>query len=209
MKMPNPLNAPLRYRIVNWNQATQARSNNDPDLRIKVTDLINDERLTGHRIAIVHPNFGTLFSCVLNAHGTMITELSENVSLEPSTDQILAIMRKYGFDIIYKQISELPAKQLEFLRTLLTLGFDKIRILEVYTSIFGEREYKPYIIVFNVAQNPNWINIGHTASYKEFTDALANGSAVNISATSQANDWSWGWLDFVANIQDVLDENSN
>lgn len=203
--MPNPLS----YRITKWSQATQARSNNDPDLRIKYTDFINDDKLTGHRLSVVHPLYGTLFCCVLNAHGSMITDVSANVSYEPTTDQILQALEKYGFIIIYKQASELPTSQLEYLSVLNNLGFDKLRILEVYTEKYGDREYKPYIVVFNITQNPEWLDIKHTASYPEFADALANGSAVNVSSASKKNDWSWGWLDFVANIEDIIEENNN
>lgn len=205
MKMSNP----LRYEIVDWHQAIDARSNNDADLRIRVTDFINDERLTGLRISVVHPNFGVLFTCVLNAKGTMVTEINDNMTYELTTEQVIDSLAKYGFIIVYKQKSELPADQLTFLETLLNLGFDKLRILNVYTVEFGERRYKPYIVVFNVTENPEWLINTHTASYTEFTTALANGSAVNIAATSQVRQWSWGWLDFVANISDILAENAD
>lgn len=202
--MPNP----LRYEITDWHQATEARSNNDSDLRIKVTDFINDSRLTGLRISVVHPNFGVLFTCVLNAQGSMITDINDNMSYELTTEQIIDSLAKYGFIIVYKQKSNLPSGQLEFLRTLLNLGFDKLRILKVYTVEFGEKLYKPYIVVFNVLGNAEWLDINYAAPYNAFTESLAKGSAVNISATSQANSWEWGWLDFVANIQDILDENA-
>ena len=202
--MPNP----LRYEITDWHQATEARSNTDADLRIKVTDFINDERLTGLRISVCHPEFGVLFTCVLNAHGTMVTEINENMTYELTTDQILAALAKYGFIIVYKQKSELPADQIAFLQSLLNLGFDKLRIIEVYKTEFGERQYLPYIVVFNVTENPTWLNINHNASFAEFTEALVNGSAANISAPTEAHGWSWGWLNFVANIQDILDENA-
>ena len=200
---------PLRYEIVDWHQAVDARSNNDADLRIKVTDFINDDRLTGLRISVVHPSFGVLFTCVLNAHGTFISEINENISYELTTDQILSALAKYGFIIVYKQKSELPADQLAYLETLLNLGFDKLRILSVYTVEFGEKKYKPYIIVFNVKDNPKWLDINYTAPYYEFTDSLAKGSAVNLSATSMVKSWSWGWLNFVANISDILAENAD
>ena len=204
MTMPNP----LRFEITDWHQAKEARSNNDADLRIRVTDFINDERLTGLRISVVHPNFGVLFTCILNAQGTMITDISENISYELTTDQIIASLAKYGFIIVYKQKSNLPAGQLEFLRSLMTLGFDKLRILSVYSVEFGEKKYKPYIVVFNVTGNAEWLDINYAAPYNVYTEALAKGTAVNVSATSQVNQWEWGWLDFVANIQDILDENA-
>lgn len=200
---------PLRFEITDWHQAVNAMSNNSVDLKIKVTDFINDERLSGTRISIWHPDFGTLFSCVVCASGTLITDINANMSYELTTEQILKELEKYGFIIVYKQKSHLPEGQLAFLRTLQGLGYDKLRILDVSTEELGKRRYKAYIIVFNVAKNPTWVVNTHIASESEFLHALQIGSAVNISEASRQNHWDWGWLDFVANISDILEENAS
>lgn len=198
----------LRYKIVDWHQLVDVQSNNSSDLRVRVTDFINDTRLSGTRISVVHKDFGTLFSCLINASGSLITDVNDNISFEFTTDQILEALSKYGFIVEYNQKSHLPEGQLTFLSSLQTLGYDKLRILDVYQVKYGEKQYKSYLVVFNIEQNPSWIDNMHIASESEFLEALRNGSAVNVSATNGANSWSWGWLNFVANISDILEENA-
>jgi hypothetical protein len=195
---------PLRYTITDWHQLKNVKSNNSRDLSIKVADIIQSDILTGLRIQVYHEYFGPLYCCVLNAQGTLVTEVNNNMVVEPSTEDILAELHKWGFIVEYNQALHLPQGQLDFLAELKTLGYDKLRILNVWKSEYGKQVYKPYIIVFNVEQNPNWLNNSYAASEKEFMESLRDGSAVNISATSKANVWSWGWLTFVANIDDIL-----
>ena len=126
------------------------------------------------------------------------------MTTEPTTDYILKELAKWGFDVQFDQELNLPQGQLDFLAELKDLGYDKLRVLNVWTIENTIQTFTPYIIVFNVSQNPDWLNNDYAASEQEFLNSLKNGSAVNISATSKANIWSWGWLNFVANIDDIL-----
>jgi hypothetical protein len=194
----------LTYSITDWHQLKNVKSNNSRDLSIKVADLLHSNVLTGLRIQVYHTEYGPLYAVVLNAQGTIVTEINDNMAVEPSTEDILAELHKWGFEVQFNQQLNLPQGQLDFLAELKDLGYDKLRILNVWTMQNAIKTFTPYIIVFNVAQNPDWINNGYAASEQEFLNSLKNGSAVNISATSKANIWSWGWLTFVANIDDIL-----
>lgn len=197
---------PLRYSITDWHQLKGIQSNNSRLLHIAVADLIQANILTGLRIQVKHEQYGPLFTCVLNAQGSIVSEVNNNVVVEPTTDEILAELNKWGFIVEFDQKLNLPQGQIDFLTELKALGYDKLRILPVYTMRYGKKEYKPYIVVFNVTNNADWLINTYAASEQEFLKALKEGSAVNISATSKANIWSWGWLDFVANIDDILND---
>lgn len=194
----------LTYSITDWHQLKNVKSNNSRDLSIKVADLLHSNVLTGLRIQVYHTEYGPLYAVVLNAQGTIVTEINDNMVVEPSTEDILAELHKWGFEVQFDQQLNLPQGQLDFLAELKDLGYDKLRILNVWTMQNAIKTFTPYIVVFNVAHNPDWINNGYAASEQEFLNSLKNGSAVNISATSKANIWSWGWLTFVANIDDIL-----
>lgn len=197
---------PLRYSITDWHQLKGIQSNNSRLLHIAVADLIQANILTGLRIQVKHEQYGPLYTVVLNAQGSIVSEVNNNVVAEPTTDEILAELNKWGFIVEFDQKLNLPQGQVDFLTELKALGYDKLRILPVYTMRYGKKEYKPYIVVFNVTNNADWLINTYAASEQEFLKALKEGSAVNISATSKANIWSWGWLDFVANIDDILND---
>ena len=64
------------------------------------------------------------------------------------------------------------------------------------------------VVAFNVEKNPKWLAYPYLASYKEFEDAVAkSGSAVNLTEASLTKHFDWSWLDYVANIQDILNDN--
>ena len=192
---------PLRYNITDWHQLRRVQSNNSRELHIMVSDIIHDDILTGLRIQVVHNLYGPLFVCVLNAQGSLITVEPGTEQIEFTTERILQELAKYGFFVTYEQIAELPTTQLAFLASLLYLGYDKLRVLPVKDK---DKSYL-YLVVFDVAKVSTWLNNLHVASYSEYTKVLQNGGAVNI--TDKAKKWQWNWLDFVANIEDILEQN--
>lgn len=198
----------LRYNITDWHQLVDVKSNTSNDLSIKVADINNSPALSGLRIRIVHKDYGTLFTCVLSADGNIISEDPSVIDFEPSTDEILKTLAKYGFLVTYEQVNYLPTAQLDFLRSVKDLGYDKLRLLTVWSIKNQTKEFRTYIVVFKIAENPQWINNAYSPSVQEYTESLKNGSVINLSASSRTNNWNWSWLDFVANIDDILNQNS-
>ena len=205
-----PGTMPLQYAISNWHQASKCLSNNSRFLKIVVTDFIQDNRLNGLRIQVVHDTFGVLFACVLNAKGSLISELEPNIVQEFTTDQIILELAKYGFLITYREYEKLGGNQIQYLMTLSSLHFDKIRILNVWTAPRGVKEFQQFIVAFNVEQNPDWLNAGYAPSNDEFVAALNNGSAFNATAISRERNYRWDWLyNWVADIDDIIADNAD
>lgn len=200
---PNP---PLRYHISDWHQLSKCISNNSRELKISVTDFIQDSRIAGIRIKIDHSTFGTLFACVLNAKGDMITKPHTYVELTPN--QILSELAKYGFYVECEPRNSIPSTQLEYLITLDKLHYDKLRLLAVRTSRSISDNTKVYVVAFKVAECSDWLTNTHVASEAEYLSALATGSAINISNISETENYDWSWLDYVANISDIIKDNA-
>jgi len=187
---------------------SECKSNNSRDLSISVGDIIQDKRLRGLKILLNHIDFGPLFACVINAKGNMISELNDNLVAELTPQQILTELSKYGFLITFNPREHLPGNQLAYLQQLIGFGYDKIRILNVWKLVNGVKAFNWYVVGFNANKNEFWLNNGYSPSDKEFMEALRNGSAINISAYSKTNNWSWSWLDYIADIGDILEDNS-
>ena len=198
---------PLRYSITDWHQLTKCLSNNSRDLHINVTDFIQDSRLSGTRIAVNHTEFGTLFAYIVNADGTIVT-LPDNLDNAITNAQILAELAKFGFYVEYEQQAHLSGDQIAYLMTINGLGYDKLRQLSVWQVERGVEIHKTYIVAFNIAQNPAWISVAYQASTREFTNALMNGSAINLTEISRTHDYNWDWLTYVANIDDIIADNA-
>lgn len=197
---------PLRYRISDWHQLIDVVSNNSRDLFITVTDFVQDNRLNGTRICIEHKAYGTLFACIVNPHGSIISYSEEPYSgLEPT--QITSMLEMFGFLVNYVPTKSLPGDLISFLMTLKGLDFDKIRVLSVWKVVNGVKAFNDYVIAFNISNNPDWINNGYSASEAEFLKAIQEGSAISVSALSSLKHWDWSWLNYVANIDDILDDN--
>ena len=199
---------PLRYNISSWNQLAGCMSNNSSDLSISVSQAINDVRLSGTIIRINHAEYGTLFACVVGCSGTLVSEITSGLIPEFTAKQILEELEKWGFLVTYRPRANLDGDQLQYLMTLDALGFQKIRILNVYKyQQDGKTISTPTVVAFNIEQNSSWINNGYSASEAELSLALNNGSAMNITAISKDKKFRWDWLDYVANISDILADN--
>ena len=195
---------PLRYEISSWYQLNQCKSNYSNDLSIRVSDFLNDPRLSATRITVYHTLFGDLYTVLVNAHGTILDSQDEIVFQTPS--EILTSLEKFGFLIQFSPREHLSGNQLQRLMVLQTIGFDKIRPLDVYDPI--KKVTERCIVAFIVEKNPKWLYINYHADMPEFLDAINSGSAMNISAISYYKDMDWSWLDYVANISDILEDNT-
>ena len=199
---------PLRYNISNWLQLSECKSNNSVDLYITVKQVIDDgsHRLTGTIILVNHSQYGTLFACLINSSGSLLTpDPVSGIIKEFTTDEILAELNKFGFDVTFEINQHLSGEQISYLMTLYDLKFDKLRILEVQDKPDGR--YSEYLVAFNVAKCPDWINLDFCCGKKPFVDALMSSGAMNLTDLEQTKGFDWTWLTYVANIDDIIRDN--
>ena len=201
---------PLRYNISNWLQLSECKSNNSKDLFITVKQIIDDgsHRLQGINILVNHNQFGTLFACLVNADGSLLSpDPISGIIKEFSTDEICEELYKFGFDVTFHINQHLSGDQISYLMTISDLGYDKLRRLYVQDKPDGR--YSEYIVVFNVAKCPEWINLDFTCGKKPFAEALINSGAMNLTDLRQTKGFDWTWLTYVANIDDIIADNGN
>ena len=195
------------YNISNWLQLTECKSNNSADLYITVKQVIDDgsHRLTGLIILVQHNQYGTLFACMVNADGTLLTkDQNSEIIWEFTTDEITKILATFGFDITFHINQHLSGDQISYLMTLSDLGFDKLRRL-IVQGLDGK--YSEYIVVFNVAKCPEWIANDYVCGIKPFLNALQTSGAMNLTDLEQTKGFDWTWLTYVANIDDIIEDN--
>ena len=209
---------PLRYNISSWYQLPECRSNTSKDLYITVKRIIDDgsHRLMGTNILVQHNQYGTLFACLVNAEGTILNhDENSQIIQEFSVDEILSVLATFGFYITFKVNQHLSGDQISYLMTLDGLGFNKIRRLLVYkpedtiqTAYKLQRRYSEYIVAFNVAKCPDWIDMDYTCSMSVFNKAFQDSGAVNLTDLEQTKGFDWTWLTYVADIEDIIRDNS-
>ena len=188
--MPNHLS----YNISNWLQLSDCKSNNSVDLYITVKQVIDDGT-----------QYGTLFTCLVNATGTLLTpDPDSGIIREFTTDEILEVLATFGFDVTFEIHQHLSGDQISFLMTVNDLGFNKLRRLSVQTST---NRYSEYIVVFNVAKCPDWIDEDYICGLKPFVEALKLSGAMNLTDLEQTKGFDWTWLTYVANIDDIIRDN--
>lgn len=204
-------NCPIRYRISTWLQLPRCLSNNSKDLKIRVTKFVGTEKLSGIRISVDHPAYGTLFSTIVNGGGCLLSKDSSDRYHSFTPTQILAELEKFGFLIEYDPILDIPGDQIEFLLTVNKLRhFDKVRILSVWDSSTGVKQFSDKIVCFHSLSVPNWIQSSYSPSKKEYTDAISSGHAMCLDDVSATNKWSWDFLvNFTANIEDIVYDYTN
>lgn len=198
---------PLQYQISDWKQLTSCMSNTSRDLKIGVRTFQNNSKLTGTLITVSHSTFGTIFACIIDPHGSCIYRPSESIVPILTTEQVLQQLKLFGFYVTFKEDDTLPQSQLDFLRTLNTLHFDKIRMINTWWYDYGIKQYKQYIVAFNVSTLGDWINAAFQPSKANFITALENGAAMNISSIPESVNSGWSWVflnNKVLNISDIL-----
>lgn len=198
---------PLRYNISNWLQLSECKSNNSTDLYITVKQVIDDgsHRLAGVIILVNHTQYGTLFACTINSTGSLLTpDPTSGIIKEFTTDEILAELNKFGFDVTFEINQHLGGDQISYLMTLYDLGFDKLRMLEVQQL---DGMYSNYLVAFNVDKCPDWIQNDFTCGRKVFLEALNDSGAMNLTDLKQTKGFDWTWLTYVANIEDIIEDN--
>ena len=198
---------PLRYNISNWHQLKDVLSNKSRKLHIVVSDFMQNDNINATRITVKHEDYGVMFCCTINASGSLVQENTEGVVYELTPSIILAELEKFGFLVTFEPKKHLSNSQLDYLETLQTLHYDKLRVLNVWHQENGIKVFKWYVVAFTIKTNSQWLNNGYSPSDYEYTESLRNGSAINISEISKDKKWDWSWLDYVANISDILEDN--
>jgi hypothetical protein len=204
------MSRPLHYNISNWVQLSECKSNNSSDLYITVKQIIDDgsHRLQGTNILVNHNQYGTLFACLVNSSGSLLTpDPDSGIIKEFTTDEILEELNKFGFDVTFKINQHLSGEQIAYLMTLYDLGFDKLRRLWVYNTDKYDGHYSDYIVAFNVAKCPDWIRVDYTCGSNVLSQALMDSGAMNLTALEQTQGFDWTWLTYVANIDDIIRDN--
>lgn len=199
---------PLRYNISSWLQLPECKSNNSTDLYLTVNQVIDDgsHRLSGLVIYVKHTQYGTLFACLINAEGSLLTkDANSGIIQEFSSDEILEVLATFGFDITFEVNQHLSGDQISYLMTLFDLGFDKLRMLEVQQL---DGLYSNYLVAFNVDKCPEWIKNDFTCGRKPFLEALNSSGAMNLTDLKQTKGFDWTWLTYVANIEDIIRDNN-
>lgn len=207
------MNNPYRYNISNWQQLAECKSNNSVDLYITVKQIIDDgsHRLQGVNILVNHSQYGTLFACLINSSGSVLTpDPVSGIIKEFSTDEILAELNKFGFDVEFSINQHLSGDQISFLMTVNDLGYDKLRRIWVQDRPDGT--YSEYVIVFNTSSEKcpqKWITGDPVVQCgkKLFVDALIGSVAMNLTDLAQTKDFDWTWLTSMVNIEEIIEEN--
>lgn len=204
-------NLPLHYNISNWLQLAECKSNNSTDLYITVKQIIDDgsHRLQGTNILVNHSQYGTLFACLVNSNGSLLTPDPESgIIKEFSTDEILVELNKFGFDVTFHINQHLSGEQISYLITLAGLSYDKIRRLPVYEyDNQANKIFSDYLVVFNSDPCPNWVEPDFACNKTEFLQKLNDGVAINLTNMSQTKLFDWTWLTSVEDIDDIIEEN--
>lgn len=195
------MSSELRYEISDWHQLPQCKSNTSRQLSIKVSDIMNDDRLSAVRITVYHESFGNLYTVLINPQGTIMYN-----TFEIDTEKVLEGLACFGFLVQFSQREHLSGTMIQKLMTLNTMGFDKLRRLVVYDHKTGQRSI--YVVAFMISKHPDWLDMQYESDTVEIACALQDGSALNLSALSYYQNLNWAWLDYVASIDDILRDNS-
>ena len=198
---------PLRYSIDSWYDLPKCKSNNSKDLKIYVEDILDENKLTGLVISIHHKKYGILFSHMINCYGELVNANVDDRPHEFSYSEILKELEKFGFLIEFTPQLHLPDLMIEYLYTLQGLHYDKLRVISITDKskyILDSLSKVHYVVAFSPDKLPKWLDNRYSPTTTEFTDALVSGAACNVSMSPEGKKLNWSWLDYVANISDLL-----
>ena len=193
----------LHYEISDWKQLTKCLSNNSNELRISVCNYVQNSDIEGTKISVVHPHYGVLFSYTIDPIGKLVTDIdSEDIEVV-NTQILLNELKRYGFEVVYKEEEHLPESQVDLLRSIQKLNFDKLRLCVVHDGDVVEK--RVCIIAFNIIGNEHWLNAGYSPNKYELHKAILDGSALNVSGLTDVHKYSWDWLyNVIIDLNDLL-----
>ena len=140
---------------------------------------------------------------MIDPRGDLISDYVRETELDIlTTDQILNELARFGFYVNYEEEPNLTKTTIQVLKTVKELEYDKIRLMFVHSNT-DTLSGTIYVVAFNVASNEHWLNSGYSASQSEFTKAITEGTAFNVSNLNSAKSLDWSWL--YNSVQDVTD----
>lgn len=200
---------PLRYEIDDWSQIVQCQSNCSTYLHLTCSQIM-DKTLSGTIIRVEHEKFGCLFAYMVSGSGTLLNEQVDGMYHEWDPEDVLLELEKYGFYIRFARPYNIDGPQLDNLIDVQKLGMDKIRYMFITFNgkdLFDRPTHAPgtqQIVAFDINSHPEWLANTYVCSKKEFSAALMNGTAVNL--TNILNRYDWSFLQGkVLNIPDILE----
>jgi len=197
-------NSILQYNISAWSQLTECKSNNSPDLEIKVFSYIQNDDIVGLKVAVMHPVYGTLMAYTIDPKGELVTDITKEESDIMHSSTLLNELKRYGFYVSFTEEAHLSSGQVNLLKTIQGLNYDKLRLCVVYENNNLD-DTRWYVTAFNVKENPDWINSNYSPSRIEWETALVQGSAFNVSGLAYASQYRWDWLyNSVMDIDQIL-----
>lgn len=187
---------------------TECKSNNSRDLYLSLVNLIRSWKIQGRLIQVVHPEFGVLFSAMIEGEGKLVTNLDEKGRYLPfmTTDEILKQLAKFGFYIRYDVKSNLPDETFVFLQQISLLGYEKItKVMLQTTNKEGDTIWQPSIVVFKcVDDNVDLMSYGQKLSRSKYIRKVDKNIILNVTDQEGI---SWDWVTSYFNISDILNEN--
>lgn len=199
---------PLRYSISSWYDLPKCLSNNSKELKIFVEDILDDDSLVGTLISIYHKKYGALFSHLVDSYGEIVTPTPHGRPHEFKYTEILEELAKFGFVVEFTPQLHLSDSMKSYLKTLQHLNYDKLRIITIKSSskyIIDNLETINYVVAFSPDKLPKWLDNMYDPSKSEFSDALMAGDACNVSMSPEGKHLDWSWLDYIASISDLID----
>ena len=189
----------LNYRITDIKYLPECKSNLSQDYSLEIKNYVNNNKLTGTRIAVRHKVFGIVYAYVVNAEGNLV----DTEYIESSIPSILDDLKRFGYNIIYEEYKYLPQEQIDYLKSLLDLKFDHLRFIQTHDNL------KPILVAFKLKDNPKWISIFYKVKGQEYEKAILSGTAFNISE-KLGPDYNWNFLiDKTVPIQYLIDKQEN
>lgn len=161
-------------------------------------------------IQVRHANYGVLFAAMIKGSGSLLTDYDEEGNYLPflTTEEILKQLLKFGFYIKYDVKSNLPSSVFSFLARIDDIGYDKItRVGVAKRNREGSRICEETVLVFKACpENSDILKYGAVISKSTLDAKLEANIAMNVT---HEEDMVWDWLNYTANISDILDENTD
>lgn len=147
---------------------------------------------------------------MIKGTGALISDTDEDGVAIPflTTEEILKQIQKFGFIVEYDVKANLPGPVISYLMTMLNLGYVKITRIGVRTlNSDGGIYIRPTVILMKDApETLDLLRFDETITIAEFMHKLDLNVVVNVT---NEPDMNWDWLTYMANIEDLLQENSS